>query len=83
MKFSLLSAVSGEPSSHAFPSGRSLGGDQLGILEGFVTRNFLDGFGATTKPTSENPQGNDGEKSKVSKANTTGEIISSSFLNVR
>jgi hypothetical protein len=76
MKFSLLSAVSGKPSSHALHSGRSLGGDKLG-REVFVTRNLLDGFGATTKSTSENQQGNDGKKSKVSKDKTTGEISSS------
>jgi hypothetical protein len=74
--------MSGKPSSHALPYGRSVSGDQLG-MEVFVTHNLLHGFGATTKPTSENPQGNDGEKSKVSKEKTTGEIISSSFLNER
>ncbi|KAE8055393.1 hypothetical protein FH972_012233 [Carpinus fangiana] len=53
--------LSGKPSSHALHSGRSLSGDKLG-MEGLVTRNLLHGFGTTTKPTSENPQGNNGEK---------------------
>jgi hypothetical protein len=73
MEFSILS---GKPTSHALPSGRSLSGDQLG-MEAFGTRNLLHGSAATTKPTSENPQGKDGEKSKISKDKKTGEITSS------
>lgn len=65
------SILSRQPSSHAFPSGRSLSGDHQSSME---TLNLLLGFGATTNPESEKPRGSEGEKSKVSKDTTTGEI---------
>ncbi|KAE8055392.1 hypothetical protein FH972_012232 [Carpinus fangiana] len=63
MEFSLLSS---KPSSHALPSGRSLSGDQLSM----ETLNLVLGFGATTNPSSEKPEGSEGGKSKVSKDTT-------------
>ncbi|KAE8055390.1 hypothetical protein FH972_012230 [Carpinus fangiana] len=64
MEFSLLSS---QPSSHALPSGRSLSGDQLNM----ETLNLVLGFGATTNPSGEKPQGSEGVKSKVSKNTKT------------
>ncbi|KAE8055388.1 hypothetical protein FH972_012228 [Carpinus fangiana] len=61
------SILSGHPSSHALPSGRSLSDDQFGM----EALNLVLGFGATTKPSVEKPQGNEGEKSNVSKDTTT------------